>query len=678
MRSHLILALALTLAATASAEEAAISFVAENPCRGVVATSRGEIPFSTDTPLLLDLPRPAHLTFRSGDCWIAPVTLSPEKRRLEVRAWRAATLRGTLSVPPREQFPQSLAIAITIDGTTSTTDCSVEDARWRCIVPDAKADFRIAADGYAPHYMRALHVRGELDAGELALRPGASISGSIESVRGARIELRPETLAPVEADGWHASPSPEGFFQFTGVAPGTYEVRATAPEHSPSRVRSLVVGESREYVVPPMKLERPISLRVQITPPADAMQRPWTVLLERSDGTRTTPVAETAADVTGWWESEPVVHGLYYLAVRDANGGRMYSERLEITSATGVVEVRLKVIRVRGSVTSGVKPFRAKLDFHQTGGRSVMTDTDADGNYAALLPSDGKWHVRIKAPDERFYLLQRDIEVTPRDDGNPTVLDLRLSGGRIRGKIVDRDGEPVQGDVVVYRDRNPEADAGTDSEGEFELTGVAPGPVLLRAVTPEGESGLVPYDVSENGSATARLVVGKQQRVAGWLATPDGRPIAGAILRYIGTSFIGIRETSTGPHGQFSFRVPGETATLTIASLVPGLPIRLQTVVVDGREVQLTAGTNAARLLLSGRSGPMPMLLSAGNLPFPFSALIFPPDGSGRPPRELTPEGLTIDLEPGTYQVCRQDLSRCLPADLTAGRRTTVDMEALR
>ena len=679
--------LLLPVAATLAAEEVTISFApSEQACRGSIDAGGRALPFSTDAPLTIDVALPARVVFRAEGCWIAPLDLALGATRVEARAWPAATLRGTLGVPPGEALPESLSIRISMRGTDVTSDCTLEGAAWRCAVPSTLIDVRIVADrsAFAPHYLRGLHATGEVDLGAIPLRGGASLVGSVEAVAGASVELRAEGFETVDSkrtdDAIRVRPSRDGFFQFTGVAPGTYEVRATAPGRSAARVRSIVIGEAREYIVEPLLRLDPVApLRVKITPPADALQRPWTVLLETNDGTVTAPAAESPADVTGWWESTPVASGLYSLTIRDAGGARLHSQRLEISSATGIIDVRLLLIPIRGSVTAGVKPFPSKLGFHQTGGKSVEIETDSDGRFTGLLPGAGEWQVRIQSPDRRFYVVKREVDVALRDDENVAVVDLALPGGRVRGTVVDRRGDPVAADVVIYRGSRPEADAATDAEGKFEMVGIEPGTVSLRAVTRGAESGLVPYDASENGSASARLVVGELQTVEGWLTTPDGHPIAGALLRYVAPSFPGFRETSTGPSGEFSFRVPAETTVLTIASLVPGTPIRLQTVDAnDGRKVQLVAGGGSAQLFLRGTPGPMPLLLAPRAIPFPFRGLIFPPDGSGNLPRGLQRDGVVVDLEPGSYQVCNQEMSTCLPADLAPRGKTTIDAEALR
>jgi hypothetical protein len=687
MRFPFAFALLLPCSAAVAAEEVTVSFTpADQSCRGTMQAGERELPFSTSAPVTIDVAPPARILFRAEGCWIAPVDVRAGTTRVEARVWPAATLRGTISVPPGEVLPESLSIRVSVAGTHATSDCTVDKAAWRCPVPSTSIDVRIAADGtaYAPHYFRALHAAGEVDLGVLPLRAGASLVGAVEAVDGASVELRPERIETVDAtrddDATRVRPSRDGFFQFTAVAPGTYEVRATAPGRSTARVRSITVAEAREYVVEPLLRLDPVApLRVKITPPADALQRPWTVLLEKNIGTVTEPAAESAADVTGWWESAPIANGLYSLTVRDAGGARLHSQRLEVSSATGIVDVRLALIPVRGSVTAGVKPFPSKLDFHQTGGRSVEIETGSDGRFTGLLPATGEWQVRIQSPDRRFYVVKREVEVVLRDDQNVAVVDLPLPGGRVRGTVVDRHGDPVAADVVIYRGSRPVADAATDAEGKFELVGIEPGSVSLRAVTRGAESALVPYDASENGSASARLVVGQLQKVEGWLTTPDGHPVAGALLRYVAPSFPGFRETTTGPSGEFAFRVPAGTPVLTIASLVPGMPIRLQTVdTSDGRPVQLIAGAGSAQLFLRGTSGPMPLLLAPRGIPFPFRGLIFPPDGSGSPPRGLQRDGVVVDLEPGPYQLCNQEMSTCLPADLAPREKTTIDAEALR
>jgi hypothetical protein len=56
-------------------------------------------------------------------------------------------------------------------------------------------------------------------------------------------------------------------------------------------------------------------------------------------------------------------------------------------------------------------------------------------------------------------------------------------------------------------------------------------------------------------------------------------------------------------------------------------------------------------------------------------ALVFPPDGSGRP-RGLREDGFEIALEPGIYSICTA-VTECRPAAIRAGETTTVEAKTV-
>ena len=85
---------------------------------------------------------------------------------------------------------------------------------------------------------------------------------------------------------------------------------------------------------------------------------------------------------------------------------------------------------------------------------------------AAKVPSDGK--VTIWAEHQQWLGRRADLELG--EDRNPRAeVQLKLPKSRIRGVVVDIDGNSVEGARVTVRD-HAGSEAETDSSGRFELT----------------------------------------------------------------------------------------------------------------------------------------------------------------------------------------------------------------
>lgn len=110
-------------------------------------------------------------------------------------------------------------------------------------------------------------------------------------------------------------------------------------------------------------------------------------------------------------------------------------------------------------------------------GSSVRVQTDAEGQVRLRLPRAGQVDVALSS---KGYLRSSSQHVVRADDRLDLVLyaeaDRSRVGARIRGRMLDRAGQPLEGLPVEAGGRQ----AKTDAQGRFELEGVPPGLVTLR------------------------------------------------------------------------------------------------------------------------------------------------------------------------------------------------------
>lgn len=134
----------------------------------------------------------------------------------------------------------------------------------------------------------------------------------------------------------------------------------------------------------------------------------------------------------------------------------------------------------------------------RTFARSGKALTGSDGSYAFDGISDGAYRLFVT---HRMYLLPCTGPATPRSqcDVITVVADQRIGdanvsltpGAIIRGRVLDKDGQPIKGASVRTEFDQPLAQQGgngatSDADGRFEITSVSPGKMLIRVDPPGG------------------------------------------------------------------------------------------------------------------------------------------------------------------------------------------------
>jgi hypothetical protein len=226
--------------------------------------------------------------------------------------------------------------------------------------------------------------------------------------------------------------------------------------------------------------------------------------------------------------------------------------------------------------------------------------------------------------------------------------------------------------AVVYVSRSGRglASAMTTPDGTFEIRGLEPGPASVEAKTKTAESGAVEWDIGE-AAQELRLTVASARRVRGSVRSPEGTPIAGALIRYFGGAIGDLRETSSNPNGGFSLTVPKSADHVMAVVLVPGFAARVTRLDVRSLAgpIDITLSRASGRLLLTHRRAPpWPAIRSRGGDLIPLRLLTDPNDF----------RGFRFDLEPGLYTICPglQLSSACVDRKIDGGSEVTVDTKA--
>jgi hypothetical protein len=587
------------------------------PVKGTVIL---RAPEGKGDPIRLAVTSPADLslTLPSGSQWEVSAELpgfwirrqnlvagSPgQTSRLTLDLWPLGTISGTVKFKergaplPKQILVKTLAVPSFLKRPAppqGALDCPVDrKGVWRCSLPTATYDIVISAEGSTPSYRWGVKVpAGEtLPLGVIELARGASVAGWVAVDDGgieprrciARLDILVagggtlQSLSDLRRTALQREVGKDGFFQFAGLAPGTYTLEVQQPGYPAVRSSPIRVDPAAETLLSePLVLRHALDLRFDIRPPLDWLGRPWRAQVFRLGERPPIPIVfEGTADQEGRLVVSGQSAGRFRVSLKDSLGNSLYSGEHSVDGAAPAPQsIEVHFVTVDGTVRLGAEPLAAVLWF---GGHSGMTsakmEADAKGRFQGVLPREGMWRVEVAASMPGFPISTL-ADVRAGRSGKAT-LEISLPDTRIFGRVVDEQGKPVPGADVAVRGQDMDLLATTDSAGEFEARGLTEGSVVLGAQSSSSRASDRVFATLVEGRAVGpiELRLHPTQRLTGTVTSPQGPVVGSRVMILARTPDGGQAVAMTGTDGAFQVDLARAAPRVLAVVSAPGFALR--------------------------------------------------------------------------------------------------------
>lgn len=592
--------------------------------------------------------------------WAAPRVLRHTDSST-FRVWPTVAISGETNV-------SALRVAFKLlgeEGAEGEVTCPVEQRRWTCHLPAGRHELRFSSPKHASELRSPFDVMPGMAPVSVMFVAGASLSGATIAARGldATVEDIEVTLTPGEGTDAGArlvaTTNADGFFQFKGVAPGDYTLRArkgglTARTQSIDVIEG-VSAELRE----PLLLDRPKTLKVVTMPPRDPAGKPWHVTLLEVDSRANSvdTVSESAVSEIGEWAHGGVVAGEYIVTIKANEGSQWKLLEVNVAEEDLTLPVSLLPERVSGRITLGDRPLAAKLSFGGEKGPALRSDEE--GHFAGEIAPVGEsedFRILVKAdtPDVRRW-----VKAKPRrTDSGELHFEIELPATTLTGRVVNEDGSPARYPLLSVKsdDGGPTEQSTGEEDGSFQIAGLDTGKYRIKAEMFQHESKPASVTLTEESPTEVTLVVEREVQVRGRMVVGN-RPVIHAKLLAIerdGWHPL-VRQAKTDAMGRFLLRLAPGTTVFDVLAVHPAFDVIMARAKVekDARpmvQVRQIGGT----LTIESRRAPEELEIRHDGAQLTVALV------AGQAGGTLSPGRITIPrLEAGEYSVCGRKSGKC-------------------
>lgn len=561
--------------------------------------------------------------------WSEPqlVSVSEEKTETTLVLYRTTRLQAQITTP--RGAPKSADVYFHPTDPASrqpngSVACPVIEGKTDCELPQGLYDLSFRVPGHASAYRWNIDLREKpiVDVGKIALRIGATLSGRVVIESNDDVSFDAVKLTLRNATGTDRNdeyrdrqsvttmvtkPNQRGFFSFD-VSPGDYFVSATAPNLA-AEERRVTVIEGREAVLTePLALQRYWTLTVNSQIPPEGAEQPWQVELTRFD-LEGQPSAKRTLSVPadGISRFQKQLSGSYNVQIK-LHDSVWASEQVNLDHDT-TIDLPVRAMRVRGSVTLGDEPLAARLLFtSREQGFRVPVQTRPNGTFTAFLPAvkEQRWEqLEIQSTEPWVKRFLEDVPFQIGDDGRATM-EIRLPSAELTGVVIDENDRPILNGLVDITAPDGVRQFETP-DGNFSIHGLARGRYRLTASTRERETEeavIVEMNDDDEKRRDVILRVVPNSQLRGSVTSALG-PVFGASVFVVPAnapvSLVSMMPVDAA--GEFNYRVPPRTRDIAVAVTSPGFSFRMMRMPLPEAKLELVVDQNGGTLSIDGRVG---------------------------------------------------------------------------
>lgn len=441
----------------------------------------------------------------------------------------------------------------------------------------------------------------------LVIPRAGKVTGTVRDPAGRAIAAARVHRVTSENMGWGrgndgAPTDAQGNFTLSNVPSGTVKVTATAAGFASSVAQETVVRPNDASAVDlVLRVGGTIRGVVHDATGRPEANRPISAWCQNADW------QQVESDAEGRFALEHLEPGTWQLQTQPTNAEREKSrdakgeydwESMQAVSHSKKVELadgqivdlvlggaRKDGVVLRGLVTSAGKPLAGarvhanrQSNEDEEGSSNSSARTGDDGRYELSLPGPGHYWVNVRSPSNTTMSNEREVTSAGAE------LDFAFGGARVRGRTVDREGNPVAGVNVslepeVGRARGEShvsASRQTEKDGTFAFEEVAAG---KYSITVNGSNGYYPRSNRSKASWAGARLAGVEVPASGEvrdlvIVLDRGGTIRGVVLGVDGSPAEDVGISVLDARG---LRIPGggwastdEKGRFTVSGVAPG------------------------------------------------------------------------------------------------------------
>jgi large repetitive protein len=335
-----------------------------------------------------------------------------------------------------------------------------------------------------------------------------------------------------------ATTDQNGNYQLTNIAPGTYNVTASASNHQASTQSTAVTSGNTATANFVLNELGAITGSVKNTS-GTAIPN---ATVSYSGGS-------TSTDVNGNYTLNNVVAGIYNITASAATYNSSTQNATVISGKTATLNFTLSLAAgtIAGKVTDNQtgQPIQGATVSYSGGSQTAVTDLN--GNYRLTTISPGTYNVAARAAGYQSATLT-NVTVTAN---TTTTTNLALNElGKITGFVKNSAGAALAGATVSFSGGTTT----TAADGGYTLSNVVPGSYNVTATAPNYKSSTKSTTVNPGQTTMQNFNLSPQTGgIKGRITNTSGVVLQGATVSVSGGIIATTKSTTTDKHGNYSF-----------------------------------------------------------------------------------------------------------------------------